>query len=121
MLPPEFRLKKRYEFQRVKRLGSSLAAPFFVVSVCRRADLRGWSGPRFGFVVSSTVSRKAVERNRIRRRLREAVRLWLKEEQGKLGGKTIDIVFILRRQALKASYEELDHWLNRLLPKVFEL
>lgn len=69
---PMQRLKRRREFLAAAR-GASRAAPSVVVQVRKRGD----EGPaRVGF----TVTRKlggAVERNRIRRRLKEAVRLAL--------------------------------------------
>ena len=66
------RLKHRREFLAAAR-GASRAAPTVVVQMCKRGDE---GPPRVGF----TVTRKlggAVERNRIRRRLKEAVRLAL--------------------------------------------
>ena len=66
------RLKRRREFLAAAR-GASKAAPTVVVQMRRRGDD---GPPRIGF----TVTRKlggAVKRNRIRRRLREAVRLAL--------------------------------------------
>jgi ribonuclease P protein component len=65
------RLKKRREFLAAAK-GQKAARRAFVLETARRED----DGPaRFGFTVSKRVSPKAVERNRIRRRLREAVRL----------------------------------------------
>lgn len=66
------RLKQRREFLAAAR-GASRAAPTVVVQMRKRGDE---APPRVGF----TVTRKlggAVERNRIRRRLKEAVRLAL--------------------------------------------
>jgi ribonuclease P protein component len=66
------RLKQRRDFLAVAR-GASRAAPSVVVQMRNRGDD---GPPRVGF----TVTRKlggAVERNRIRRRLKEAVRLAL--------------------------------------------
>jgi ribonuclease P protein component len=66
------RLKQRREFLAAAR-GASIAAPGVVVQMRRRGDD---GPPRVGF----TVTRKlggAVARNRIRRRLKEAVRLAL--------------------------------------------
>jgi len=66
------RLKRRREFLAAAR-GASRAAPAVVVQMLKRGDE---GPPRVGF----TVTRKlggAVARNRIRRRLKEAVRLAL--------------------------------------------
>lgn len=58
--------------------------------------------PRFGFTVSKQVG-KAVERNRIRRRLKAAVR----DVQGAHAKVDFDYVLIARRPALTAAYDAL--------------
>jgi len=65
------RLKKRRDFLAAAK-GHRTARRAFVLEALARDD----SGePRFGFTVSKRVAKKAVERNRIRRRLKETVRL----------------------------------------------
>ena len=65
------RLKKRRDFLAAAK-GRRAPRRAFVLEVRRRED----EGPaRFGFTVSKRTAKKAVERNRIRRRLKEAVRL----------------------------------------------
>lgn len=64
------RLKKRRDFLAAAK-GHRTARRAFVLEALPRED----SGPpRFGFTVSKRAAKKAVERNRIRRRLREAAR-----------------------------------------------
>ena len=65
------RLKKRRDFLAAAK-GAKLPRRAFVVETRKRADD---GAARLGFTVSKRVSKKAVERNRIRRRLKEAVRL----------------------------------------------
>jgi ribonuclease P protein component len=78
-------LKKRAEFQRVQK-GRKWVTPAFVLQgLIRDPDGSAGSTPRFGFTVSSKSVAKesagvkkrgtAVDRNRVRRRLKEAVRL----------------------------------------------
>ena len=65
------RLRRRRDFQAAAAAGASIATAGFVVQERRRDD----DGPaRIGFTVSRRVG-GAVERNRVRRRLREIVRL----------------------------------------------
>lgn len=59
--------------------------------------------PRFGFTVTKRVSKSAVVRNRIRRRLREAVRLHA-DDAARAG---TDYVLVARAEALTASFSEL--------------
>lgn len=64
---------------------------------------------RYGFSVSSRIG-NAVKRNRIKRRLREAMRLRM--EQVSPGW---DIVFIARHLICNANYHEMDAACARLL------
>ncbi len=65
------RLKKRRDFLAAAK-GRKSPKRAFVLETRRRGD----DAPaRFGFTVSKRTAKKAVERNRIRRRLKEAVRL----------------------------------------------
>ena len=64
------RLRKRAEYLAAAR-GRRTARRAFVMETRARGD----GGPvRFGFTVTKRLAKKAVERNRIRRRLKEAVR-----------------------------------------------
>jgi ribonuclease P protein component len=63
------RLRTAEEFQSVYKTGRASQSPSFTVRVASS------DGPAaFGFVVSTKVSKSAVARNRIRRRVREFVR-----------------------------------------------
>ena len=90
------RLKKRRDFLLAAK-GRKVARRAFVLESRRRDD----DGPaRFGFTISKRVSKKAVERNRIRRRLREAVRV-LAASRSRPG---YDYVLVGRRSALSQSF-----------------
>ena len=72
--------------------------------------------PRFGFTVSKKTAVKAVERNRIRRRLREAVRL-AGAENARLGH---DYVLVGRRGALTEPFTDLTSALADAMRRVPE-
>jgi ribonuclease P protein component len=116
--PPTVRLatlKHRSEFLRIRN-GGRHATPGFVLEGKRRVD-RGnpavAGGARFGFTVSKKVG-GAVERNRIKRRLKAAVRDVVREH----ARSDFDYVLIARRSALDAGYATLVSDLAKALGRV---
>jgi ribonuclease P protein component len=75
--------------------------------VCKRANELSTS--RFGFSVSKRVG-KATARNRVKRRMREAVRM-----QGDLVVPGWDVVFIARPRIGMASYGDIESSVTLLL------
>jgi ribonuclease P protein component len=108
MLKKELRIRKQKDFDRIFSNGSFYSEAFLAIKVSKN-DF-GFS--RFAFIVSNKVSKKAHERNRIKRLLRESVRLSLLEiKQG------IDIVFIVRTDISGRSIVEVASVVDRLLKK----
>jgi ribonuclease P protein component len=93
------RLKNRRDFLLAAK-GRKLARRAFVLE----ARARGEGPARFGFTVSKRIARKAVERNRIRRRLKEAVRL-LATDAAPPGH---DYVLVGRRAALTERFSAME-------------
>ncbi len=91
-------LKKNSEFQRLYAKGKSAATPCLAL-YCRK-NRRGEN--RLGYTVSVKLGH-AVVRNRVRRRLREIVRL--NEPRLKQGW---DIVVVARTRAVNAPYRKLE-------------
>jgi ribonuclease P protein component len=104
--PKSRRLLKREDFRQVYERGRRLQSVSFSVLCLRRPD---GGGPRVGFSVSRALG-KAVERNRIRRRMREAVR----QECWRLEGPW-DLVFHPRRAAMSAPMEALRREVERIM------
>ena len=101
----EQRLRKSSDFATAYREGRSFSSRLLVI----RPRANGLPHNRYGFVTSRAVG-KAVVRNRLRRRLREAVRS-LPLENG------WDVVAIARRSAAEATYAELRASLAALLER----
>lgn len=105
------RLKKRRDFLAVAR-GHRAPRRAFVLEALRRAD----DGPaRIGFTVSKRTAKKAVERNRIRRRLREAARLSAGDARA-----GHDYVIVGRRAALTEPFDDLKSALVAAMRKLPE-
>jgi ribonuclease P protein component len=100
------RLRKGSEFDTVYQKGTVVSGPLLVVRHLPNAD-----GPtRWGFAVGKRISKKAVERNLVRRRLREGARV-LPVTPGR------DIVVTARAKALEASFSELQAALAAVLER----
>ena len=98
------RLRKRAEFLAVRR-GDKRRGRLFLLEVLDRGDD---GAPRVGFTVTRKVG-NAVERNRIRRRLKEAVRL---DAAGDMAaGK--DYVIVGRSEILSVPFDDLKAELSR--------
>ena len=105
-------LKKRSEFLWV-RGGHRWSSPAFVLEARARTDDKAPADARFGYTVSKKVG-GAVERNRIKRRLR-ALTAGLPAAQAKPG---FDYVIIARTPAKDRAFADLktdlDHALSRV-------
>ena len=100
-----FRVRKNERFQEIHKLGRSYTNELLVL--CLLPNNLPYS--RCGFSVSSRIG-NAVNRNRIKRRLREAMRLRM--DTVKIGW---DLVFIARHPIRSADYQEMDAACARLL------
>jgi ribonuclease P protein component len=103
------RLKRRADF-RAAAAGIRATGNAFVLQARRRADE---DGIRVGFTVSRQVG-NAAERNRVRRRLREVVRL-ANAESLRPGH---DYVVVGRRAALQLPFGDMIHEFTKALVRV---
>jgi ribonuclease P protein component len=101
------RLRANADFERLRREGHTWLHPLLVVSALPN-DLEH---SRFGFAVGRRIG-KATARNRIKRRMREAVRLRIQKGEIATGW---DVVFIARRPIRDASYHQVDEAIGLLL------
>lgn len=79
--PKTVRILRRSDFRKVYDEGSRFSCPFFAAFCFKRPDdldVPLPEGPKVGFTVTKALG-NAVVRNRMKRRLREAVRLHLNE------------------------------------------
>jgi ribonuclease P protein component len=96
--PKSSRILRSSEFRKVYQNGFRVAGPYFAAFCLAGASA---SGPRIGFTAPRALGNSVV-RNRMKRRLREAVRLRLNQL-----GPDWDVVFNPRKGALSAPFPEL--------------
>lgn len=109
MLPLEHRLRKQKDFDRVYKRGRVYRTRLFMM----RADKPGTEVARFAVVVSNKVSKKAVDRNRVRRRAHAAIDRLLHE-----GVAESDVIINIHPNAVNVTVEELEKEFHRGLVKL---
>ena len=100
----EQRLTSSSQFDAVFKNGKVWATDVAVM----RAIPNGLAFSRFGIIVSKKVGKKAVVRNRVKRLLREVVRLTPIQPGW-------DVVIVARRQAAEAGFREIEPAMLSLL------
>lgn len=95
------RLRRRRDFVRASKTGARLSRAAFTLQMAERSEDAGGEA-RFGFTVTKKVA-GAVGRNRIRRRLKAALRL----DGGSDAAIGRDYVFIAKPAALTMAFDEI--------------
>lgn len=108
MLPKKNRLKKKKDFEKVLKKGKGFKEDFLILKV-KKNRLKEL---RFGFIVSQKVSKKAVVRNKIKRRFREVVK-----ERIKRINKKVDIILIALPGAKAKDFQETKITIEKLFKK----
>lgn len=108
MLPKRNRLKKNKDFENVFKKGQGFKEDFLYLKI-KKNNLES---SRFGFVVSKKFSQKATVRNKIKRRLRELVKVKLPKIK-----KGIDGVIIIMPGFKINDFWELEGIINKLFEK----
>jgi len=108
MLPGRHRLRRSADVQRVRQEGRRQQHPLLVLLVLDHAR-EVPSATRIAIAAGRRVG-KAVERNRVKRRLREIIRRYLEHV-----GPDFDILFIAKTAAASANHDELERAVQQLL------
>lgn len=105
MLPRRNRLCSE-DFEKIIKEGNFFPARFFSLRILKN----NLNYSRFGIVVGGKVTKKAVSRNKIRRRSYEIIRReWSTVPMG------FDIVFFAKKSALEADFDELKEDVLRII------
>jgi len=107
MLPHSNRLTGKENYERVARQGKVFQSENFGVAYVSRGDK---NPSRYGFVISTKISKDATERNRVKRILREVVRQSLFE--CKAG---FDVAFLAKQSIMRVSTDVIGKEVRRSL------
>ncbi len=106
MLAKKYRLKKKKDFEKVIKKGKFFEENFLVLK--KMKNNLSWT--RIGFVVSQKVSKKAVIRNKIKRRIREVIKVNLNKIKS-----GYDIIFFTKKGIEEKSFSEIKNSVETLL------
>jgi len=102
------RIGNRKEFLEVKNNGEMIYSPIFGALVLKKDD----DLKKFGFVISKKISKRAVDRNKIKRRMTEVLRDYLdKFENG------TRMIFLAKKEILNKKVEEIEVEIKKCLKK----
>ena len=108
MLPRAHKVIRKRDVEELAKTGRRFSSVFFIVKVKKNTT----GNSRFIIIVSTKVSKKAVARNRVRRRVREIIRLALLPL-----ARPFDVMVIVKQEALAATYQQLFDDLTMLYEK----
>ncbi|HCC22490.1 ribonuclease P protein component [Candidatus Uhrbacteria bacterium RIFOXYC2_FULL_47_19] len=109
MIPKDKRLISKKDFSRVFSKGRIFHGRGLSAKICRNS----LEFSRFGLVISTKVSKKAVLRNKARRRLRSIVGRLLPSIKGNQ-----DVAILARKEVLDMTFEQIETSTIHLLEKV---
>ncbi len=109
MFPRVHKITKKAEVEKLAKTGKRLASVFFIIKYKPNSlDLSRWI-----IIVSTKVSKKAVKRNRLRRQIKEIIRIGLLEDNI-----NSDIMIVAKDNALNADFSALKDDLLQLYKKL---
>ena len=112
MLLKEYRLKKRIAFNATYRTGVSFHKDGITVFCGKKKN--NDTPTKIGFVVSKKIHKRAVKRNRIKRLMRESMRLYIKNSQN-FDTKYMSLIFVASAKLLTKNFVDIDKSLHKLM------
>lgn len=109
MLPRKYRITKNKEFEAVFKNGKYFSTKYLFARVLPN----NLEFDRFGFIVSLKVSKKAHERAKIKRRLRESAAKLLRAS----AKNSLDFVIIAKKSALEVDFQNLNREMEYIFRK----
>src|SRR5574344_43652 len=117
MLPKNYRLKNKSAFSATYRLKNIVSDNFFILYYGKiKPDKEVQT--KIGFVVSKKIHKRSVRRNRIKRLLREVIRLKIKNNETEKVNNYLSLIFIAREKSLTADFKTVQNSVTGLLERI---
>ena len=117
MLPKNYRLKNNSAFTATYRLKNTLGNKYFLLYL--GAPIKDETQKlKIGFVVSKKFHKRAVKRNRIKRLLREVIRLKLKDGKMLNAKKLRSMIFIAKPPSIELDFKSTNDAVTQLLERI---
>ncbi len=112
MLQEQYRLKKRIAFNATYRTGVSYHKDGITV-FCGKKKKENYP-TKIGFVVSKKIHKRAVRRNRIKRLMRESMRLYIKNTPD-FDTKFMSLIFVASTKLLDKNFADIDKSIKKIM------
>lgn len=108
MLPRKYRLTKKKDFQAIFEKGKFINNKFLYFKIIKNNE----KNSRFGILVSKKVAKKAVDRNKIKRRIREIIKKNIPFIR-----KEIDLIVIAKKEINRKKFIQIEEDISQALIK----
>ncbi len=113
MLNKKYRLKKSSAFNATYRLKNIVSDKNLCIYLGKEKD-----NPdiftKFAFIVSKKIHKRAVVRNRIKRLMRESIRLMLKNNINISFNKYLSVICVAKQSAIEADFTQINSSIKHL-------
>ena len=117
MLPKIYRLKNNTAFNTTYKLKNIISDEYFIIYMGKPIQDESQT-LKVGFVVSKKFHKRAVKRNRIKRLMREVVRIKIKENKIPDIKKLRSMIFIAKPPAVNLDYNLTERAITQLLERI---
>lgn len=117
MIPKKFRLKNKKAFDATYK-NRKIVSDSMLTLYAGRLKKDNDTQTRFGFVVSKKYHKRAVKRNRVKRLMRECVRLAIKEDKLGICLNYMSFIIIPKEKALGCKFADIQSSFFRLIERL---
>ncbi len=120
MLPKKYRLKNKKAFDATYKNRCIVSDSLLTMYLGKqKKEPQGDSYPtKIGFVVSKKFHKRATKRNRIKRLMREACRLAIKENRLSTLSEKMSVIILPKANALNADFKTVEKSFKNLLERI---